>query len=355
VRTQPPFNELGQRYKQALDCRRELEQLDRQFRPQGQLSDVVDLAHFSVALRDVVLVEGVKRPVWANESHDLSVEAWQYALCKREGGCRAPVAYLAADREVHIPSESDVAAGSAGGAVQVTADREYNPHFNEAVPGNTARQRLAMAGRTTRPNVQQQQACSAIESELESERTFWAGYNNQDLVDYAKDHGFDWEEYNQAVYNLVKQIFDAGGLQNFDFNSLTPDDINDLFRSIPTPPGGTSISVPMGTDMSSGEIVYNRGTYSQPDYLVIVDPSGQVQQGNLNAARNHFRLLNSQMGSAAVDAYFDAILAHELVHQHNWRQSQGQTKDPESHSKDEQQAYEESMRKKQEWLQQNGC
>jgi len=107
-----PFTDLDDRYKNAVDHKEQLNQLDKQFKPKGAIDDIIDLAHLSLALESVIS-STTKAPVpWVPEHADLIKKAWQYAVAKRE--CA-------------ISGEEAV---------------EYKPWGNTAMPGNTSSQRI---------------------------------------------------------------------------------------------------------------------------------------------------------------------------------------------------------------------
>ncbi|HUU81191.1 MAG TPA: hypothetical protein VMW90_07060 [Acidobacteriota bacterium] len=82
------FSNLKERYDWAKAHKNQLDRLDEQFDPQGDINDIMDLGHYSLALRDAISGDGNDTVEWAADHIYLVKKAWQSSVCKREGGCQ---------------------------------------------------------------------------------------------------------------------------------------------------------------------------------------------------------------------------------------------------------------------------
>jgi hypothetical protein len=109
------FAGLEERYEWAQRHISQLEELDKQFNPQGDLELIMNLGHYSYALNAALDTEEKKDNKWIDEHLDIVKKAWQFSVWLRE---------------------------MYNGAYTETG-REY--FGNDAVPrGPTGKQRLAM-------------------------------------------------------------------------------------------------------------------------------------------------------------------------------------------------------------------
>lgn len=312
-----PFNDLPERYRFAVAHKRQLKQLDKQFKPKGSIDDIVDLAHLSYAL-DRIVGSTRKQPVdWALGHADLIKKAWQYAVAKRECG---------------ITGEDLV---------------EYKPWGNTAMPGNTSSQRIETSLNPAKPSDEKEKACAAIKQKLKDEQILLAAYENLDLLDRAIEDGLDWAGYDAAVMNLAEFIYNNGGLDSYDPNSLTYDQISDFFTSAPAPAGNATTQTAMSTAPNGSIWGYN----TDGNAVMIIDSNGNIVPNNYNSVLNNYR---QKYGWTAGEKLFDAALAHEMTH-HKQAKTEGFTDSPGQHRRFEMAAYKAGIAKKMQALQDLGC
>ena len=312
-----PFTDLDDRYKNAVDHKEQLNQLDKQFKPKGAIDDIIDLAHLSLALESVIS-STTKAPVtWVPEHADLIKKAWQYAVAKRE--CA-------------ISGEEAV---------------EYKPWGNTAMPGNTSSQRIETSLGPVDQEDEKEKACGKIKEELAEEELIRAAYDNLDILARAIEDGLDWAGYDAAVMNLAEFIYNNGGLGSYDPNSLTMDQIDGFFTSTPAPPGNATTQTAMSTRGDGSIWGYN----SDGNRVMIVDNNGNIVQNNYNSVLNNYR---QKHGWTAGEKLFDAALAHEMTH-HQQAKTEGFTDSPGQHRRFELAAYQAGINKKKQALQDLGC
>jgi len=155
------FADAQARYIWAKHHKKNLDYLDKQFRPHGSIRDIVDLGHFSVCLNKVLKGHPAEGTPWVIEHVNLVKVAWQYAVAQREGGhlwgcVAAPQSSYATAQpnglqEIFASLKSFVRlfvfANPGGGNKP-----EYDPTKNVAAPGNTSKQR---EGKSPRPSKKQ--------------------------------------------------------------------------------------------------------------------------------------------------------------------------------------------------------
>jgi hypothetical protein len=146
----PParFADLKTRYTWAKDHKKEIESIDRQFKPSGPMDDVMNLGHYVAALLQATQGQHLKEKWWKDyDQINLARKAWQYEINLREGGHQwgyVPPKNLfdrfvrgivnAVSPLLFGNSGNGSGTGMAGGAAQ---------------PGNNGSQRLAPSGRGT--------------------------------------------------------------------------------------------------------------------------------------------------------------------------------------------------------------
>jgi len=249
------FADLAERYEWAITHKNQLNKLDEQFAPKGSIRDVIDLGHYAVALAKAISVDQGREIRWATNHIDLVKKAWQYALCRREGGCTtdgasfgkpnikpegftdSPMLLASSSQSTKVYAEIGInATGTTGGY------RKYDPAGNDAVPGNTSRQRLGISPRPSDDEDEVDEACQKINDHLVFQALMLKGFQDQGLYDAIKDMGLDWEHYQEAVKNLAKKAWDSEQWTPFD--SLTGAEQAEILKSH-WPPAGES---PMQTD-----------------------------------------------------------------------------------------------------------
>ena len=312
-----PFSDLPERYKFAVAHKRQLKQLDKQFKPKGSIDDIIDLAHLSYAM-EIIIGSTTTQPVpWAAGHADLIKKAWQYAVAKRECG---------------ISGEDEI---------------EYKPWGNTAMPGNTSSQRIETSLQPANQEDEKEKACATIKQKLKNEQILLAAYENLDILARAIEDGLDWDGYDAAVNNLAEFIYNNGGLGSYDPNSLTPDQINDFFTSTPAPAGNATTQTAMSTAPNGSIWGYN----TDGNAVMIIDNNGNIVQGNYNNVLNNYR---QKYGWTAGEKLFDAALAHEMTH-HKQAKTEGFTDSPGQHRRFEMAAYKAGIEKKKQALQDLGC
>jgi len=205
------FYDLEERYEFAKAHKRQLDQLDKQFEPKGPIEDIVDLGHYTVALKNAISGNRAKKIKWAADHIDLVKKAWQYALCMRESGYKAEGASfgsleLSPDELIESPM---LLAASKSPIVQLVtksnpkenkeSKSEYIPSGNDAVPANTSRQRLGISPRPSDDKDEKERACENIRDELRQEEALLKAFKDRDLFYKAEDGGWNVDEYYEEV------------------------------------------------------------------------------------------------------------------------------------------------------------
>jgi hypothetical protein len=152
-----PYLDIKERYEWAKTHRSQLENLDAQFSAQGNMADIMDLGHLTLAIKKTISLASVENREWAMDHIYLLSKAWQQALCKRLGGCQNGGEFLTQHhqtpeqfRKSLVPmrsSEESLQLVSAHNLRKGNHNRlcEYPPGGNMLTPGNTWRQRLEIS------------------------------------------------------------------------------------------------------------------------------------------------------------------------------------------------------------------
>lgn len=82
--SQSRFSGLKERYEWAKKHKTQLEELDKQFETQGYMDIIMNLGHYSIALKEVLDLQETMNIEWAYEHLDLVKKAWQFAVWLRE-------------------------------------------------------------------------------------------------------------------------------------------------------------------------------------------------------------------------------------------------------------------------------
>ncbi|MBW1715991.1 MAG: hypothetical protein JRJ77_09230 [Deltaproteobacteria bacterium] len=248
------FADLKDRYEWANTHKNQLNKLNEQFAPKGSIRDIVDLGHYAVALAKAISGDHTREIKWASNHIDLVKKAWQYAVCKREGGCNTEGASFGSlNRKSKEFSDSRMLLASSQ-STKVYAEigsnekgskgsyRKYDPAGNDAVPGNTSRQRLGISPRSSDDKDEVDEACQTINDHLLFQALMLKAFQDQGLYDAIKDMGLGWEHYQEAVKNLAKKAWDSEQWTSFD--NLSNAEKAEILKSY-WPPAGES---PMHTD-----------------------------------------------------------------------------------------------------------
>jgi hypothetical protein len=281
------------------------------------LNDLMDISHLKTALENIpVLSDGA----WRNDVSALLYQAWQSAYVTWAN----------------------------------TNSRDYVPQFPNsgitAVPGNTSRQRLAISGRPADPAdpkddlKKKKEACPIIDEQIREDRILLYVYENQGLLDYAKQHGYNKKMYEEAAGKMAADIYKNGGL-NFDFNKLTFGHPADYYKSIfilpgEPPPTGTM----MGTKEKTG------GIWAEIDGIEveIIPLNGTISVDNYNKLIKQYMAEYNENPYAA-EAILQEVLEHELTHQNQFKNNiynnNFSSEDPSFHRKFEIEAYKKGIAK----------
>ncbi|MBE0433311.1 hypothetical protein IBX73_07590 [candidate division WOR-3 bacterium] len=313
-----PFSNLEERYNKAIIHKKQLNQLDKQFKPKDPVDDIVDLAHLSIALEEILSSTPKAPAPWATEHADLIKKAWQYVAAKRECGI------------------------SVEGAV------EYTPSGNTAMPGNTGSQRIETSLRPADKGEAKEKACAAIQEDLRKEGIWLAAYEDMQILNMANESGMNWELYDAAVGNLAEWIFDAGGLDAYEPGTLSDEQVSSFFTSTPAEPGAPGSYVRMHARYPDGSIW---GHDASGKAIMIIAGDGEIQNYNYALVYNTYL---DRFGNIAGQVLFNAAVAHEKTHSKQY-QTEGFGTTPDEARSQEMAAYKAGMEKKKEALQDLGC
>ncbi|MCK4822983.1 hypothetical protein KA005_44895, partial [bacterium] len=140
------FSSLKERYEWAKEHKKQLDELDKQCNPTGSIDDIMNLGHYTIALKYATSGYS-KEKCDVNRHINIVRKGWQYAVSKREGGymwgCASPSGLLNTMMAFTGSILPLFTIGNPG------EKPEYDPADNVATPGNTSRQRLAKSGRPT--------------------------------------------------------------------------------------------------------------------------------------------------------------------------------------------------------------
>lgn len=78
------FHGLKERYEWAKIHKSQLVELDKQFNSQGNMDIIMNLGHYSIALKAVLDSQEARDIEWTDEHLDLVKKAWQFAVWIRE-------------------------------------------------------------------------------------------------------------------------------------------------------------------------------------------------------------------------------------------------------------------------------
>lgn len=312
------FVDAAVRYQWAKAHQEQIAKLDRHFQPQGNLADAVNLGNYATALKQVIQNAPAPQKEWVTSQLDLVKQAWQLAICQREGGCRgeralsAPLQYVAARFPFPFPSllTSNTPDGSKGNGAEIEG--------GIATPGNTAQQRLAQSNR---PNSEAEKAddCKRIREDMLDEEIWYKAFSDQNLVNEAED----LESYKRKVDDLALKI--KGAKQGSQ-----------------TVPSAITIM-----EARSGEGIW---ADLNGEWVNIVKKDGSKTR-EYSDVRDSY---TSKHGNSAGEILFDAHVAHEMEHleQYNSLGDQGTIQE---FSQREVDAYEAGIEKKREGLKKLGC
>lgn len=226
------FPDLMDRYQWAKIHKKQLDELDEQFDPKGSIDDIMDLGHYTVALEKAISGDQAEKINWAADHIDVVKKAWQYAVCKREGGYSAegtsfgsldgkpeeltdPPMLLAASRSLitHSITKSNPEGNNGGKSA-------YDPSDNDAVPGDTSRQRLGISPRPSDDEVEKKRACEKIKNELSGEEALLKAFEDLDLLYQAEDEEWNVDKYFEEVKKrAIKDLGMEGQVESSDWEA----------------------------------------------------------------------------------------------------------------------------------------
>jgi len=308
------FSNIIERYQWAVNHKRELRAIDRYLKPKEDIENVMDLAHYAIALKEVMRSEQTENMTWAVEQVNLVKKAWQRAFSERQDtylwGCVSPpgVRYGQAKpdwlKDVFEPFLRIFAFARPGSEDKIPW---FDPTGGAGAPANDKKQPTGQSNRQKG----NEQDCSTINSELEQEEALLKAFQDPGLQKKAIDNNWTVDEY----YDKVKENALGGkGSSPGDWES------------------------PMGTDPTNCEVQYNWG-------------------GSADATLQEYI---RRFGAIAGPILFRAHQAHEQTHRQQCMdmgpsrfQSAGAT--IEGFSGFEQDAYKKGIEEKKKGKQELGC
>lgn len=298
------YSDLEIRYQDAIVLVQDIEVLDKQFRPQGNLRDIMDIAHVVIAISRIIVDDQPDMTGWFENPVGLAMKAWQNAVHVHEQGGREEGSYLGSSVK-----NSDVVHEAYSWNIPV-----YDPACNEAQPSGL-KQRLKMSGVA-------KDDCSKVQQEIE---------NINKLLDLLNK----WDPKSQPNYDEWSKA--AKGKS-----------------------GGKA---PMATD-GLGRLVpgEQRGTSGYEGDWAKWDALNNKYGGWTGAAEQEFadHIRNTRF-KGEPDIIWDAARGHEQHHQNTLKDLYGkfgnfaleEWNDPEFKKKEETAAYNEQKKKLQDWYNKN--
>jgi hypothetical protein len=215
-------------------------------------------------------------------------------------------------------------------------------------PGDPGRQRDGLGDED--PSADDKQAAiEAIQDELDEVNFIKDAYDFDPLIDWAKDHGYDGYEYNNALKNMLKDMAEQGYWDFDDYwDSLSDQQKDELFQ--PSEDGGGT-EAPMHTEGSTCQIVEN---WSWEDYLDRYgsETAARVIQGSDRTHEGHHQ--------DTCKSETDWVWPGNDPAQADPNKQQGwpidaegyedYMSDPENYSRDEVEAYQKKAEELQDWL-----
>jgi hypothetical protein len=312
VGTRDRYTRPSSRYEWAKKHKEYLQSLDKLLKPKDEMNDIMDIAHITLALEELMSRTPTQGRAWAPGHVGLAYRAWQYAFTERQGmyvwGCAVPSEHREGWLRDILHALESLLHGFAfalpGGGDKIPW---FDPAGGPAAPGNTSGQRIEPSGRQKG----NKQDCNALNKELKEEQRLLEAFEDSELQRKAMDEDWSVDEY----YDKVKENALGGkGSSPGDWES------------------------PMGTDPTNCEIQYNWG-------------------GSADATLQEYIKI---FGSVAGPLLFRAHQAHEQTHRQQCMdmgpsrfQSAGAT--IEGFSGFEQEAYKKGIEEKKKGKQEAGC
>ncbi|MDQ1354358.1 MAG: hypothetical protein QG657_4667 [Acidobacteriota bacterium] len=274
------FTGLAQRCQLALDHKKQIEILDKQFTPKGNLEEIMDLSHVAIGLKEVI-DNSSDSPDWAGDHIGLVKKAWQYNVCSREGGINTPTP---TSTPTPTPTPTPTSTPTPAPTPIPAHTPTYDPSACTAVPLNTLKQILGLSPiPTTRPD------CQAIKDEIRFQKAMQDAYANKQILEHAQKYKYTKEQYEMEVYK----------------NATGKD------------PVSADDGAYMGFDIKSGEIVY-------PDYdengNIRRDGNGRIMWSSSDNAKTICMIkMILKYGGEIGAIIYDAAQKHEGWHKNQWK------------------------------------
>lgn len=323
------------RYKNILTHKKYLEGSVLKRRPGEDIKNLIDLAHLSMAMKEIVSAYPQELHVWVEDHCYMLKKAWQYDYGKHSGGYQwgsvpaqglrygmaaplrnfpfllASIGPLAHDWIIALIGQTD-------------KDKpKYDPAENIVTPGNTCNQRLGKCGR-----IGNTQDCKSMKKDLSFEILVLQAFQDQGLLDEAKRRGLDGFEYNRAVEKYVAHSYNNG--QSMSYSDLTDAEQVALFQQGPS---GLEAAGSTSASDCGARLEWDLATYQR------------------------------EYGAEAGIKLYNAHWAHEKYHEKSCKEKTKTNpdgyieylEDPDNYSAEEIGAYTKSIEEKQRGLENMNC
>ncbi len=193
--------------------------------------------------------------------------------------------------------------------------------------------------------------CDCLAEKLAAVNAKIAAYRNQELLEMADELGYnqenDGKKYLRAVENLFLEIITQGGIENFDFSTLSAEDYRDMFRSIPDP-GGNDPFVDIMWASTDGRVRAD----VDGKRVFVINQDGSINIDGYSAVMNQFIFdCGNRLGGILL---FNASLEHEKTHLDQFKR--GKFLDtPEQRSQYEIEAHEKQKSELEKSMDELGC
>ncbi|MBN1695426.1 hypothetical protein JW879_08505 [candidate division WOR-3 bacterium] len=347
--TTAKFPGVSARYKEASKYIEELKKLDKVLKFKGGVEDLMNLVHFKMAIKDLVVNNPVSNSIWATSHADMANKAIQYLITEKEGS----YVWAFADGEEYYRKgaiKTFFSMLKSFISLPVYADESkipwFNPNENVGTPGNTSRQRIGNSGRGALSDEEKKKACDQLKSEIKNEETVLDAYSDKGLLDAAKAKGYDGYEYNNCVRNAAEKAFSEGGYENY--NDMSPAEQQNVLKQPPSgQQAGKSLESPMHTTFEC-VIVEN---WTTQDYI---NKFGQVAGKALQRAHRAHESFHQKTCKRETD-YHEVPPGQGTGWPIDGEGYEDYMEDPDSYSQDEQGAYKDGINDKKKSLAELGC
>jgi hypothetical protein len=322
------FADIGARYEWAQSHRQEVEGLVKAVADfgggaatEGDLADIMDLAHFAVALK-ATLGEQLSEEPWLGQQIGLVQKAWQRAVCRHLGTEFEPGAGGVA-RSGRAPvrlASLDILPWLGTGTATANGDRAFGSDSGAAQPGDPDRQRLALGDEDPETDKGTDPDIEKVKRELAGARIIRDCFAKSDPSAYD-----NVDDYVKDVQKSVDAELRKQGLLSGEQKSFSP---------MATRCDGAF--VPGGKE---GDPDYARDWESWYQYNSSVDWVKEWVRANRFAGDP--------------DIIFDAAFAHEQVHRDTFKSLNDPcewAKDPKNYRQDDLKAYDKQIGMLEDWL-----